>query len=65
MGEGPPSEKLEVLSRGLQGSSWLFLLLAMLHREKRTGRSGPAADTLEQTEEVLTLLSALASEKGE
>ena len=35
-------------------------------REKeRTGKSGPAAETSEQTEEVLILLSAHASEKGE
>ena len=37
-----------------------------LGREKeRTGKSGPAAETSEQTEEVLILLSAHASEKGE
>ena len=35
-------------------------------REKeRTGKSGPAAETSEQAEEVLILLSAHASEKGE
>jgi len=64
-GAGTPREKPEVGSCGLHGSSWLSMLLAMLHREKRTGKSGPAAETSEQAEEVLILLSAHASEKGE